>query len=473
MRRGLLRSVALLGCALWAATRSLGCDDAASKATPADGDKDGLSDVDEVNLYGTSPILADTDGDGLSDFDEIILHGFDPKVAAFPFNPRLADLPLMNVRILGPPLITLRLIATTGETWSYTISRTVSESVAVTASVTETQSFSDTFTISDTINRQESLTFNAGSVVVRDAGVEDAGIPDPVTEDDAGVPIETPEVVDPGGPEIVTLSSGVASTLSYSNTTGVTLSFTQSETRGLGYAITEAQSYALTHSLTVSGGLIEVLAEVENQGNLPFTIGNLLLAASLVSPEGIPIPIGNLDVNTQNFTFVPWSIAPGARQGPMNFLRDGLTLDQLAALADTPDALNLRVGIYELLDAADRPYVFDTHAIQSRTATLIIDYGGQLPRERYLVATNLDPGNPGVTMRRALREIIQLPYEDDRTQGLTSVSYVTTGDTGRWLVEHRRNQGRQILTTAYEAPYDFSSILLRAGDVITLRWVPP
>ncbi len=44
-----------------------------------DTDGDGLSDADEVNIYGTDPTSADTDGDGLSDGDEVILFGTDPK----------------------------------------------------------------------------------------------------------------------------------------------------------------------------------------------------------------------------------------------------------------------------------------------------------------------------------------------------------------------------------------------------------
>jgi hypothetical protein len=43
-----------------------------------DTDNDGLSDVDEVNIYLTDPNNADTDGDGQNDGDEIAL-GFDPN----------------------------------------------------------------------------------------------------------------------------------------------------------------------------------------------------------------------------------------------------------------------------------------------------------------------------------------------------------------------------------------------------------
>lgn len=42
-----------------------------------DTDSDGLSDYDEIYIYGTSPYLEDTDGDGISDYDEV-MRGTDP-----------------------------------------------------------------------------------------------------------------------------------------------------------------------------------------------------------------------------------------------------------------------------------------------------------------------------------------------------------------------------------------------------------
>lgn len=43
-----------------------------------DSDGDGLSDYDEIYIYGTDPLDPDTDGDGLTDYDEIFVYGTDP-----------------------------------------------------------------------------------------------------------------------------------------------------------------------------------------------------------------------------------------------------------------------------------------------------------------------------------------------------------------------------------------------------------
>jgi uncharacterized membrane protein YgcG len=43
-----------------------------------DTDQDGLSDGDEVKIYGSNPLSMDTDGDGLPDYNEVMQHGTDP-----------------------------------------------------------------------------------------------------------------------------------------------------------------------------------------------------------------------------------------------------------------------------------------------------------------------------------------------------------------------------------------------------------
>mgnify|MGYP000685824340 CR=1 FL=1 len=47
-------------------------------STNPDSDGDGLTDITEINVYGSNPTLGDTDLDGLSDGDEVNIHGTDP-----------------------------------------------------------------------------------------------------------------------------------------------------------------------------------------------------------------------------------------------------------------------------------------------------------------------------------------------------------------------------------------------------------
>ncbi len=46
-----------------------------------DSDFDGLSDYEEVMTYKTNPLKADTDGDGLTDYEEVKVYGTDPLKA--------------------------------------------------------------------------------------------------------------------------------------------------------------------------------------------------------------------------------------------------------------------------------------------------------------------------------------------------------------------------------------------------------
>jgi hypothetical protein len=178
-------------------------------------------------------------------------------------------------------------------------------------------------------------------------------------------------------------------------------------------------------------------------------------------------------VSSEITTFAPYSIAPGGSQGPVNFARDTLTLDQVAMVSDDLAALEVSVGIFELSDQDGRPFTFDLPAIGSRTATVEVDYGGEKPNERHLVATNLDPEKPGVSLRRVVDEILHMPFEVDADKRLLSVRGVVHSDTSGWMVTARQLQRGEVVDRTYEPPLDLDAIVLRAGDTLRVRRSPP
>ncbi len=471
MRRSVVLSAAITACI--AVMLALGCDPPASttKSGGLDTDGDGISDKDELIIYGTSPLLADTDGDGMSDYEEIFQHSFDPKSMPLRFNPRVADTPALVVKIVSAPLLTIRMTDTTGETWTYETTTEFEQLDSFTTSATDEVSFSDTVGGSDTVSREVSFEFQDEPLAMRDAGTTDAGNLEGANAEQPNSVVfqRQPLIFDNGGPDVVVLTSSVSSTVDWSSTDTLTLSFTASQTRAFRQAITFAQGYAVNHEVTAESADLKIVIEMFNRGNIPYRVTNLLLAATVVGDRGMELPVGNLDLNTTFNAWIPWSLAPGGHQGPLVYVRENLTLDQAMMLGDM-SGLRVGVGVYELSDAAGRPYVFDVPALTTRTATFDIDYGGRRPRERYLVATNLDPARPGVTLQRAFDEILRIPFEADEERGLLSVRNVVASEPGTWVVEVRHNEAGEVTTTTLTPPYDFRGLLIRAGDVVHFGW---
>lgn len=460
MRRGLVRSAAVVAYVAWSA-RNLGCDPLSTTSKVVDTDGDGLSDVDEKQLYGTSPVLADTDGDGMSDYVEIVQKSFDPVSAPLRFNPRVADVPELDILVTGPPLLSLRITEANGETRTFETSHTIGTEDTVTDSTTQTNAQTNGISQSTTVTRE----------IARDVGISNVQ-----RERDAGpggrdAGVDASE--DQGGPILVTLSDAVSSTAERSSTTLLSFSFTHEQSRSISEAVTRAEAYAQSHDIEASGAVLGLLAVIVNRGDLAFRVTNLVLSASLLTADGLEAPVGNLDIHTVFTNFVPYSLAPGEQQGPVNFDKDFINLDQVAAILRNLQGLTVRIGVYELSDVAGKPFAFDVEVIRARTATVSIDYGKRRPPERHLVATNLDPASPGVSAKRALHEILRIPVQSDPDSGVTSVRDVVAdpGGRGRWIVYHRHDNGSHVMTTPYRGPFDFDQITLRTGDVLRLIWV--
>lgn len=79
-----------------------------------DDDNDGLSDLDEIGVYGTNPFLVDTDGDGASDLDEVIA-GSDPlDPGSFP-TPEVPGLGLVGLITLSIALMSVGYLLRAGQ----------------------------------------------------------------------------------------------------------------------------------------------------------------------------------------------------------------------------------------------------------------------------------------------------------------------------------------------------------------------
>jgi hypothetical protein len=524
MRRRLPWWKALFACGL-AIPHALACLPSNSPGPEPDTDHDGLSDREELQVYGTSPLMADTDGDGMNDFQEVVTNGFDPGNDPDRFNPRVADLPFISVVIAGPPIV--RFNATLSDGTTVTIDNSVADSVTlgVTDTLTQhqgrsdTQSFAQTFTQdqsqSPSTMNQTSLTTPLGNevattVIVTDAGAgpdadarvaedaedgedgpdnEDAEIPDSgaapdVSEAPAGAVVTTTSMPPTltqtqGDSNTLTFGNSVSSTVNPSTTVDTFVEFSRAQSQQNQRTLTQGQSLATSHQVAVVSANLRVATMLENNSHVAFRCTNLFLGAVLVEFNGALLALGNMELDESIVTtFVPFALAPGERTGPVNFVLPGIELSAAFDILGSGRGLIMNIATYELDDKSGTPYAFDLTDIGSKTALVAIDYGKSSTRqpELYQVATNFDPSHPGASASEIFQNILHVPYFASPQTGLVAVRNTAMTSSGgpHWSVALTHDSGPDIETTSYGGdadPYDFDGIQVGAGDVLHLAYV--
>jgi len=403
-----------------------------------DTDGDGLSDIDEIQFYGTSPVFSDTDGDGMNDYTEIIEYGFDADVNPYRFNPLVADVPKMSVNLTSPPSVSLVKVENQEVTKAFEVSRTDESANTVMTSTTDTNTHSIEMTHTATLGFE---------------GWEFQG----------------------------------SYSFSHSTTDETSHSYTHEQAEENRRALTNAEAYEKATGTSLSGGVLMVTLEVENAGNMSFRLDNLILGAAIpdVARPGVFYPVGNLifDTSGNYVSFPEVTIPPGGKLRLMNFINDSLDLETGKRLLRDTKSLMIIPASYELTDPDGRASAFNMTDIGSKSAMVIIDYAGYLNPETYLVATNADPENHGVTVGKIFEDYLLIPFvsgattwDGENKTGLLSVRDAGIDETkkGYWLVVHSRDNGLTMVSTEYDmliADYDFDNLILKAGDVLHLVYI--
>lgn len=409
-----------------------------------------LWDGFELRYLRTSPTLADTDGDGLSDWEEVHSGGTDP---------RIADLPAMDLEIHGDPALVLDITATNNET---TIESTLEKDAA---SYEKTDTESTKMSIENTVKVH--------------------------TELEAGTGTWPPSF----NAKITTDTQFKHGYFSESMSSWTESSVQESQQRY------ESQTEFVT---SWDDGRLAIAVKIANSSDLSFKVKDLRITAYRQGAGGSFSPIGNLVAGDGFLTEdVPGSDPPRTRKvwnaypdhefilGPgaeVTLLvgADSLPTQIMRALVANPTALLLEVGSYSLFQLDDLG-VNETvnfaklgEDVIQRTGLIVIDYGdGNI--ERHMVATNVfrhpDGSGRGLSLGEALRDVIGLDHDSEVVAGeerrvltriRTRAYYAAAPDAavrGFWVVGGNGTLFDQPLAV------DFDDIVLRAGERVSLTYV--
>jgi hypothetical protein len=408
----------------------------------ADEDGDRLSDCEEIAV-GTATHLADTDGDGFSDFQEVVEFGFHPDNNRYKFNPRIADIPRIQVALTSPPAIDLIYDTRTETGVSRSVERSEQSSQQVTTGTTATQSQAIEYGLSV----GQSVTVGGEFNLFK------------------------------GG-----FSGHAETTVNYqasvSSTQEQSFSWSREQTQENSQTLAEIQALTATEGTSIRGGILALTLDVVNDGDIAFTLTNLLVSAVMATPnrDQVLTPIGGLSYDTSQVIFPVITYGPDQRNGPYVFKNDSLPTGVAQALLGDSTSLDVRVVGYELTDQDGRSFTHNQTAVAAKTATVLIDYGGADPLrliERYSVATNIDRDTLRITARQALHDILGVPYVVGSNGALLEVRGVAHVDAtrGYWAVAHKSTNGVESslrIDSAAGDAYDFDSIELKSGDVLHL-----
>lgn len=335
----------------------------------SDGDADGKAqffDGGEVELGRSSPALADTDGDGFDDRTEMEVMNTDP---------RIADLPSLELAPGAVPEIGLNTVLSNG--------------------VTDTVSVSESVTRSVSMSHGESRTTSESFSLMVGFGLE------------AGWS---------GGIHVVASFETQMTT-----TRELSLTLSRDYTEAAAAEVGETRQRALSEEITCQGGYVAFPVHIRNTGPVSFTLRNASMTLSHRNRQNpwLARALAHVEPADGRTVFPPRTLEPGQAHDGVYFRSDRLGCEDAAALMLDPRGLELAVSGYELVDEAGRAFAHDGTLRQRRTATVVIDHGPTFDGAfdgRHVLATNmkLDPatGEPaGVLVVEALRSWLEREVE--------------------------------------------------------------
>lgn len=413
-----------------------------------DTDGDGLTDINETNLYHTNPGVADTDGDGYSDYEEIINKNFDATNSNFRFNPLIADVPKLDVSIGVPNFsVTYSTSTSTDNSYATGYENTVSTDSSQTNGGSSSHSIARSFSAELNIEKEISAT--------------------------------------PALKVGLKLTSGFVDT--ESNETNYSNTLQQHN----GQTYSTLQTLSNTSGTTIDSASMALFVSVDNPGHVAYTLNDLSLSVSMAgnNPDGYGIPIGTL-TRAAGARTIPLAVAGTPTNEiytlQMNLQNYDTLIQNYRSLVITPIVGENNLGS----DSSETNWVNLSDDVAARTATISIDYGTAREPETYRVATSLSLNSQSSTLGNILTDILNIPYSVQNVE-LTPTGASTTvpssnlasvrgismdvANSKMWFVAHEHTAASGVGTvTAIYTPsviQDVANLVIKAGDAVRFVYV--
>ncbi|MBV1909503.1 MAG: hypothetical protein KUG78_09280 [Kangiellaceae bacterium] len=404
-----------------------------------DTDEDGLTDEEEM-AYGTSIRLADTDGDGFSDFQEVIEFGFNPDNNNYRFNPLIADVAKLGIEVTSVPAVSLDFETEEGNSFTRSVERTQSQATSQTVS----NSSSNSRAIEET--HEVGVTYSASATV----GLTDAS---------------------------VTAGYSLNYQYSHATTNESSVSYTKEQSKENTDALSEAEAIESSSSTRVTGGSLSLVMKVRNDSDLAFQVKGLSLGAVSLDARDRRslVPVANLDVDSTYASFPEFTLPPHSSTDNLIFTA-GLNVDTAKGLLRDPRGLILNVASSEIVDSNDVAFAFRETEINTKTATILIDYAGFKASERYLVATNVNLETGRLSVQDALNNILKISNSINDDGSLESIREQAASDRAYWVAVHVSHNGygsAEVTTYSSQNVNDqvFADLELKSGDILDLSFM--
>ncbi|MBP5706211.1 MAG: InlB B-repeat-containing protein, partial [Spirochaetales bacterium] len=425
-----------------------------------DTDGDGLTDYEEISTWLTDPTNKDTDGDGWTDGEEI--RGlYNPQRNIF--DPRIADVPQIDVVIMGQPVIEFNY--SKGSTHVDTVSQTLTDGNVSSRSHSQSNGKTSSISHSHSLTVGVSVDHSWGQVGIGNF---------------LGFKNKT------------TVKGDTTNSVSGSNSDSYT--FSRNESESFSRNISNGRTSSDTTSKTWTGGKITIMAKFRNPGNIAYTVDkmNVSITRTPNNSAAFDIPVAAIELSSVG------TIPPGGETGQFVLKKD-LTVSETEELLKWSNAINIRIAGYSITiqksadSNAKNDFTGALTRVKNQCAAIDIDYGPNsgLTPESYFVSTKYRYNTNAVsaddlysypTLLDILENVLGLTQasgklvlkSDGRIQSIRGLENIDTTESiknsifqGSWFITHKYiDENMQTLMDEYQMAFDVTDP--RVADKIGL-----